>query len=60
MAKSYREIECDQEFLLPPDMQEWLAEGHVVGFLIEATEQMDTTLAVKTMGRSLIEAHMCP
>lgn len=44
MAKSYRAVDRDQEFLLPPDMREWLPEDHVVWFLIEAIEQMDTTV----------------
>lgn len=33
----------DQEFLLPPDMREWLPEDHLVWFLIAAVERMDTS-----------------
>ena len=43
MAKSYRSVDRDQEFLLPPDMREWLPEDHLVWFLIAAVERMDTS-----------------
>jgi transposase len=36
-------IECDREqsFLLPPDVREWLPEGHLAWFLLDAVEEMD-------------------
>jgi transposase len=43
MAKSYRPVDRDQAFLLPPDMREWLPEGHPVFLVIEALERMDTS-----------------
>jgi len=43
MAKSYRRVDRDQAFLLPPDMREWLPEGHPVFVVIEALERMDTS-----------------
>ncbi|OLP00082.1 hypothetical protein BVU76_22140 [Mycolicibacterium porcinum] len=33
----------DQRFLLPPDMIDWLPEDHLVWFVIEVVEQLDTT-----------------
>jgi transposase len=43
MAKRYRPVDRDQPFLLPPDMREWLPEGHPVFVVIEALERMDTS-----------------
>ncbi len=43
MARGYRPVARDQEFLLPPNMIEWLPENHLVWFVIEVVEQLDTT-----------------
>jgi transposase len=43
MAKGYRPVDRDQAFLLPPDMREWLPEGHPVFVVIEALGRMDTS-----------------
>jgi transposase len=43
MAKGYRPVDRDQAFLLPPDMREWLPEGHPVFLVIEALERVDTS-----------------
>ena len=43
MALGYRPVDRDQQFLLPPDMREWLPESHLVWFVIEAVEQLDTS-----------------
>lgn len=43
MAKSYRRVDRDQGFLLPPDMRSWLSEDHLVWFILEAVEKMDTS-----------------
>jgi transposase len=42
VAKSYRPVVRDQPFLLPPDMREWLPADHVVWFLLETVEALDT------------------
>jgi transposase len=42
MAKGYRPVDRDQVFLLPPDMREWLPEGHPVWLVIGVVEQLDT------------------
>jgi transposase len=36
-------IECDREqsFLLPPDIREWLPEGHLAWFILQTVEAMD-------------------
>lgn len=43
MAKRYRPVDRDQRFLLPPDMREWLPADHLVWFLLEVVDRMDTT-----------------
>lgn len=41
MAKTYRPVNRDQPFLLPPDMRAWLPAGHLVWFLLETLRQLD-------------------
>jgi transposase len=38
-----RFVACDREqsFLMPPDVREWLPEGHLVWFVIDAVAEMD-------------------
>lgn len=43
MARSYRPVERDQQFLLPPNMADWLAGDHLVWFILDAVEQLDTS-----------------
>ena len=43
MALGYRRVDRDQQFLLPPDMREWLPESHLVWFVIESVQQVDTS-----------------
>ncbi|MDX6252234.1 MAG: hypothetical protein QOF10_5594 [Kribbellaceae bacterium] len=42
MANSYRPVDRDQVFLLPPSMTDWLPDGHLAWFLIDAVKAMDT------------------
>jgi len=41
MAKSYLPYNLDQRLLLPPDMQEWLPEGHLARFLLDVISELD-------------------
>jgi transposase len=43
MARSYRPVERDQQFLLAPNMADWLADDHLVWFVLDAVEQLDTS-----------------
>lgn len=43
MARTYRPVDRDQEFLLPLNMIDWLGEDHLVWFVIEAVKRLDTT-----------------
>ena len=42
MARSYRPVIRDQEFLLPPNMVDWLPEDHLVWFVLDVVERLDT------------------
>jgi transposase len=44
MAKGYRRVDRDQPFLFPPDMRQWLPEGHPVWLVIEAVRLLDTSV----------------
>jgi transposase len=43
MAKGYRPVLRDQPFLLPVDMRDWLPPDHLVWFVLEVIEQVDTS-----------------
>jgi transposase len=43
MAKGYRPVLRDQPFLLPVDMREWLPANHLVWFVLDVVEQVDTS-----------------
>jgi len=42
MAKRYRPVDRDQQFLLPVSIVDWLPEDHLVWFVIEAIDRLDT------------------
>jgi hypothetical protein len=33
----------DQPFLLPPDLRDWLPEGHLAWFVLDVVNQLDLT-----------------
>jgi transposase len=41
MGQSFIACDREQSFLMPPDVREWLPEGHLAWFVIEAVEEMD-------------------
>jgi transposase len=41
MAYGYRAVDRDQPFLLPPDMRDWLPDGHLAWFVIDAVSVLD-------------------
>ena len=41
MEKTYRAYEPDQLFLLPPALQDWVPEGHLVHFISDVVDQVD-------------------
>jgi transposase len=43
MAHKYVPVDRDRLYLLPPDMGEWLEEDHLVWFVIEVVDKVDTS-----------------
>lgn len=43
MEKTYRPYEPDQLFLLPPALQDWVPEGHLVHFVSDVVDALDLT-----------------
>jgi transposase len=43
MGPNFLECDRDQVLLLPPSLREWLSEGHLAWFVIDAVEQIDLT-----------------
>ena len=41
MGQNFVAADREQAFLLPPDVRDWLPEGHFAWFVIEAVAQMD-------------------
>jgi hypothetical protein len=41
MAQSFIECDREQAFLMPPDVRDWLAEGHLAWFVLDAVAAMD-------------------
>jgi transposase len=44
MALSYLSVDRDQLFLVPPSMRDWLPEGHLVWFVLDVVERVDTSV----------------
>ena len=41
MAYNLLRWERDQSYLMPPCMRDWLSEGHLAWFIMDAVGQMD-------------------
>ena len=44
MAHGYIPVDREQQFLLPPDMRDWLPEGHLVHFVLAVVARIDTAV----------------
>jgi transposase len=44
MAYNFLRGDYDQPFLLPPDLRDWLPEGHLAWFILDVVDQRDLTL----------------
>ncbi|WP_433733661.1 transposase [Nocardia sp. CA-129566] len=51
MARSYRPVVRDQQFLLPPDMREWLDGDHLVWQLLDIVAELDTSVLHRRRSR---------
>ena len=47
MAKGYLPYDIDQRLLLPPDLREWLPEGHLALFLLDVVAELDLSAIEK-------------
>ena len=55
MAQRFVACDREQSFLMPPDVREWLPEGHLAWFVIDAVDEMDLDafyVAYRQDGRS--------
>jgi transposase len=54
MGQSFIACDREQSFLMPPDVREWLPEGHLAWFVIDAVAEMDlhSFYAYRQDGRS--------
>jgi len=43
MSDTFRQVDRDTLFLLPPSMEDWLPEGHLARFVVEIVGQLDLT-----------------
>jgi hypothetical protein len=43
MAYNFRRCDRDQPFLLPPDLHDWLPEGHLAWFILDVVDQSTST-----------------
>ncbi|MCA1680870.1 MAG: hypothetical protein LC777_18930 [Actinobacteria bacterium] len=46
MAQNFVVCDRDQELLLPPSLRDWLPEGHLAWFVIDAVAALDLTAFV--------------
>ena len=44
MSDTFRQVDRDTLFLLPPSMDDWLPEGHLARFIVEIVAQLDLTM----------------
>jgi transposase len=44
MAYSYKPVDRSQPFLLPPDVRDWLPEGHLVWLVVDVVQRLDTAV----------------
>ena len=47
MSHTFRQVDRETLFLLPPSLDDWLPEGHLARFIVEIDAQLDLTL-IKT------------
>jgi transposase len=46
MSKAFRPYNLDQRLLLPPDLREWLPDGHLAVFLSDVVDELDLTAII--------------
>jgi len=51
MAQNFIVCDREQELLLPPSLREWLPEGHLAWFVIDAVAQLDLAASMRPTAR---------
>lgn len=51
MNKRFRVCDLDQQYLLPPSLQDWLPENHLARFIAEVTNELDLSAIYKEFER---------
>jgi transposase len=51
VARDFRPVDRDTGFLLPPDLRDWLPEGHLAWTVIDAVETLDLTALISAYPR---------
>jgi transposase len=51
MNKTFRPYDLDQRLLLPPDLRDWLPEGHLALFISDVVEELDLSAIVQAYER---------
>jgi transposase len=44
MSQNFIAVDREQAFLLPPDVRDWLPEGHLAWFVLDAVAEMDLSV----------------
>jgi len=57
MSHTFRQVDRETLFLLPPSMDDWLPEGHLARFIVEIVGQLDLTAIKLAYGRRGSKAH---
>ena len=47
MGKTFRAYDLNQRLLLPPDLREWLPEGHLALFMSDVVDELDLSAIVR-------------
>jgi transposase len=51
MNKTFRPYDLDQRLLLPPDLREWLPEGHLALFISDVVDELDLSAILQAYER---------
>ena len=43
MSHTFRRVDRDTLYLLPPSLNDWVPEGHLALFVVEIVKQLDLT-----------------
>jgi hypothetical protein len=49
--KRFRVCDLDQQFLLPPSLQDWLPENHLARFIVDVTNELELSAIYAQYGR---------